>query len=88
MNVVHAGPVGFSDAIGQTNASLVVSPLVDEVFYVLKKCTRRALVTSSLNAMGDVIMYAHTLLVTTYKEALEALLAASDRSQEMHLSGG
>ena len=65
-----------------------MSGLVDEVFYVLKKCTRRALVTSSLNAMGDVIMFAHTLLVTTYKEALEALLAAGDRSQEMHLSGG
>jgi hypothetical protein len=65
-----------------------VSALVDEVFFVLKKCTRRALVTSSLNAMGDVIMYAHTLLVTSYKDALAAMLAASDRSGEMHLSGG
>ena len=65
-----------------------VSALVDEVFYVLKKCTRRALVTSSLNAMGDVIMYAHTLLVTSYKDALVGMLAASDRSGEMHLSGG
>ena len=52
------------------------SRLVDEVFYVLKKCTRRALVTSSLNVMGDVIMYAHTLLVTTYKDALHSMLAA------------
>ena len=54
----------------------ISSPLVDEVFYVLKKCTRRALVTSSLNAMGDVIMYAHTLLVTTYKDSLHSMLAA------------
>lgn len=65
-----------------------VSALVDEVFYVLKKCTRRALVTSSLNAMGDVIMYAHTLLVTTYKDALHTMLAATDRSGEMQMSGG
>jgi len=45
-------------------------------------------VTSSLNAMGDVIMYAHTLLVTTYKDALHSMLAASDRSGEMQMSGG
>ncbi|EKX43979.1 component of oligomeric golgi complex 4, partial [Guillardia theta CCMP2712] len=66
----------------------LVSALVDEVFFVLKKCSRRALATSSLNAMGDVIMYAHSMLVTTYKEALEAMLAATDRSGGMQLSGG
>jgi hypothetical protein len=57
-----------------------VSALVDEVFYVLKKCTRRALVTCSLNAMGDITIYAHTLIVSTYKDALQAQLAANDRS--------
>ena len=65
-----------------------VSALVDDVFYIIKKCSRRALVTASLNAMGDVVMYANTLLVTTYKDALVGMLDAADRSGEMHLSGG
>lgn len=59
--------------------ALQVSSLVDEVFFVLKRSTHRAVRTSSLNAMGDVIMYVSTLLVTTYKEALEYLLASTDR---------
>ena len=58
-----------------------VSALVDDVFYIIKKCSRRALVTASLNAMGDVVMYANTLLVTTYKDALVGMLDAADRSR-------
>ena len=65
-----------------------MSAMVDEVFFILKKCARRALATSSLNAMGHVIMYCHTVLVSTYKDALDALLAATDKSGALELSGG
>jgi hypothetical protein len=38
--------------------------------------------------MGDVIMYVNTLLVTTYKEALEQLLSSTDRLGGMQIGGG
>lgn len=63
--------VGKAIAIDEWSADALTTSMVDDVFFILQKCGRRALATSNLQCLCAILGQINNLLSNSLRTALE-----------------